>query len=38
MGCKGFQGFLISKPLPADEFIAFCEKVRSGGIRLRLKG
>ena len=38
MGCKGFQGFLISKPLPADEFIAFCEKVRSGGMRLRLKG
>ncbi len=37
MGCKGFQGFLISKPLPAEEFIAFCEKIRRDGMRLRLK-
>jgi len=36
MGCRGFQGFLISKPLPAEGFIAFCEKVKSDGMRLRL--
>jgi diguanylate cyclase len=37
MGCKGFQGYLISKPLPAEEFIAFCEKIKADGMRMRLK-
>ncbi len=25
-GCAGFQGFLFSAPLPADEFVAFVNK------------
>jgi EAL domain-containing protein (putative c-di-GMP-specific phosphodiesterase class I)/GGDEF domain-containing protein len=37
MGCTGFQGFLIAKPLPADEFIAFCDKVKADGMRIRIK-
>jgi EAL domain-containing protein (putative c-di-GMP-specific phosphodiesterase class I)/GGDEF domain-containing protein len=27
MGCRGFQGFLIAQPLPAEEFAAFCDKL-----------
>jgi diguanylate cyclase len=37
MGCTGFQGFLIAKPLPADEFIAFCDKMKADGMRMRIK-
>jgi diguanylate cyclase len=37
MGCTGFQGYLIAKPLPADEFIAFCDKVKADGMRVRIK-
>jgi diguanylate cyclase len=37
MGCRGFQGFLISKPLPADEFADFCDKIKADGMRMRLK-
>jgi EAL domain-containing protein (putative c-di-GMP-specific phosphodiesterase class I)/GGDEF domain-containing protein len=37
MGCTGFQGFLIAKPLPADEFIDFCDKVNADGMRVRIK-
>jgi EAL domain-containing protein (putative c-di-GMP-specific phosphodiesterase class I)/GGDEF domain-containing protein len=37
MGCTGFQGFLFAKPLPADEFIAFCDKVKADGMRVRIK-
>lgn len=37
MGCKGFQGFLISKPLSADDFVAFCAKIKADGMRMRLK-
>jgi diguanylate cyclase len=37
MGCRGFQGFLISKPLPADDFAAFCDKVKADGMRIRVK-
>ena len=37
MGCKGFQGFLISKPLPADDFVAFCRKIKADGMRMRLR-
>ena len=37
MGCRGFQGYLISKPLPADDFVAFCAKIRADGMRMRIK-
>jgi len=37
MGCKGFQGFLISKPLPSDDFIAFCERIKADGMSMRIK-
>jgi diguanylate cyclase len=37
MGCKGFQGYLIAKPLPTEEFDAFCEKVRADGMRMRIQ-
>jgi len=35
-GCRGSQGFLISRRLPAEDFIAFCEKVKADGMRLRV--
>jgi EAL domain-containing protein (putative c-di-GMP-specific phosphodiesterase class I) len=38
MGCSGFQGFLISKPLPVEGFIAFCDKVKADGMRIRIRG
>lgn len=31
MGCKGFQGYLMSKPLPYEEFLAFYRKVTADG-------
>ena len=37
MGCSGFQGFLIAKPLPPEEFIEFCEKVKTDGMRIKIK-
>jgi diguanylate cyclase len=37
MGCRGFQGFLISKPLPADDFIAFCARIKADGMRMKIK-
>jgi EAL domain-containing protein (putative c-di-GMP-specific phosphodiesterase class I)/GGDEF domain-containing protein len=37
MGCSGFQGYLIAKPLPPEEFIAFCDKVKADGMRIRIK-
>jgi EAL domain-containing protein (putative c-di-GMP-specific phosphodiesterase class I) len=37
MGCRGFQGYLIAKPLTADEFVAFCGKIKTDGMRMRLK-
>ncbi len=37
MGCRGFQGFLISKPLPAEGFMAFCDKVKADGMRIRIE-
>ena len=37
MGCRGFQGFLIARPLPADDFIAFCDKIRADGMTLKIK-
>ena len=37
MGCKGFQGFLIAKPLEPDDFVEFCEKIRRDGMRLRIQ-
>jgi diguanylate cyclase len=37
MGCKGFQGFLISKPLSAEDFAAFCAKVKGDGMRFRIR-
>jgi len=27
-GCDSFQGFWMSKPLPADDFVAFVAKKR----------
>jgi EAL domain-containing protein (putative c-di-GMP-specific phosphodiesterase class I)/GGDEF domain-containing protein len=36
MGCRGFQGFLISKPVPADEFVAFCDAIKADGMRITL--
>ncbi|HTX73960.1 MAG TPA: bifunctional diguanylate cyclase/phosphodiesterase [Rectinemataceae bacterium] len=32
MGCRGFQGYLIARPLPADAFIAFCDKLAADGM------
>jgi predicted signal transduction protein with EAL and GGDEF domain len=37
MGCSGFQGYLFAKPLPPDEFIVFCDKVKADGMRIRIK-
>jgi EAL domain-containing protein (putative c-di-GMP-specific phosphodiesterase class I)/GGDEF domain-containing protein len=36
MGCKGFQGYLVAKPLPPEEFLSFCEKVEADGMRMAL--
>jgi EAL domain-containing protein (putative c-di-GMP-specific phosphodiesterase class I) len=36
MGCKGFQGFLFATPLPPEDFIAFCERVETDGMRIKL--
>jgi EAL domain-containing protein (putative c-di-GMP-specific phosphodiesterase class I)/GGDEF domain-containing protein len=36
MGCRGFQGYLIAKPLSADDFVVFCDKIRADGMRLTL--
>jgi EAL domain-containing protein (putative c-di-GMP-specific phosphodiesterase class I)/GGDEF domain-containing protein len=38
MGCTGYQGFLISKPLPAEEFIAFRNKVIADGMVIKITG
>jgi EAL domain-containing protein (putative c-di-GMP-specific phosphodiesterase class I)/GGDEF domain-containing protein len=32
MGCRGFQGYLISLPLSAEDFIAFRRKIESYGM------
>jgi diguanylate cyclase len=37
MGCRGFQGYLISKPLPADDFVAFCDRIKADGMTIRLE-
>jgi EAL domain-containing protein (putative c-di-GMP-specific phosphodiesterase class I)/GGDEF domain-containing protein len=37
MGCSGFQGFLFSKPLPPEDFVAFVGKIRADGMRVRIK-
>jgi diguanylate cyclase len=37
MGCSGFQGYLFAKPMPAEEFVAFCDKVKTDGMRIRIK-
>jgi diguanylate cyclase len=37
MGCRGFQGFLISKALPADDFLAFCARIKADGMRMKIK-
>jgi EAL domain-containing protein (putative c-di-GMP-specific phosphodiesterase class I) len=37
MGCRGFQGFLIAKPLSSDDFVAFCERIHSDGMRMRIQ-
>jgi EAL domain-containing protein (putative c-di-GMP-specific phosphodiesterase class I)/GGDEF domain-containing protein len=36
MGCRGFQGFLIAKPLPPEEFVEFCDRIKSDGMRMRI--
>ena len=36
MGCRGFQGFLISMPLEPGEFAAFCDRLAAQDMRLRL--
>ncbi len=36
MGCTGYQGYLISRPLPADDFLAFRKKVIADGMVIRL--
>ncbi len=35
MGCRGFQGFLIAKPLNAAEYETFVAKLRERGMRYR---
>jgi diguanylate cyclase len=37
MGCSGFQGFLFSKPLPPEDFVAFVGKIKADGMRVRIK-
>jgi diguanylate cyclase len=37
MGCNGFQGYLIAKPLPAEDFVEFCDKVKADGMRMRIR-
>jgi len=32
MGCRGFQGFLMAKPLPPEEFTAFQDKIAAQGM------
>jgi diguanylate cyclase len=36
MGCRGFQGFLFSRPLPADRFLDFCDTIKADGMRMRI--
>jgi len=36
MGCKGFQGYLFAEALPPDEFIAYCDRIESDGMKIRL--
>ncbi len=36
MGCRGFQGFLVSMPLPPDDFAAFHDRVVADGMKFRL--
>lgn len=31
MGCKLFQGYYFAKPMPVDEFEAFCDAANEGG-------
>jgi EAL domain-containing protein (putative c-di-GMP-specific phosphodiesterase class I) len=34
MGCRGFQGFLLAKPLPAEKFTAFYDEIVANGMKL----
>jgi EAL domain-containing protein (putative c-di-GMP-specific phosphodiesterase class I)/GGDEF domain-containing protein len=36
MGCRAFQGYLISRPLSAPDFLAFRDRVVAEGYRFRL--
>jgi EAL domain-containing protein (putative c-di-GMP-specific phosphodiesterase class I) len=36
MGCQGFQGFLISKPISARELIAFRDRIVKNGMRFTI--
>jgi EAL domain-containing protein (putative c-di-GMP-specific phosphodiesterase class I) len=38
MGCRAFQGYLIAKPLPPEDFIAFHDRIVADGYRFRLPG
>jgi EAL domain-containing protein (putative c-di-GMP-specific phosphodiesterase class I)/GGDEF domain-containing protein len=33
MGCRGFQGYLVAKPLPAEEFSAFQDRIAANGMK-----
>lgn len=36
MGCRAYQGYLISKPLAAQDFIAFRDRIAADGFKFRL--
>ena len=33
MGCRGFQGYLVARPLSGQDFLAFRDKIIDGGMR-----
>jgi EAL domain-containing protein (putative c-di-GMP-specific phosphodiesterase class I) len=37
-GCHTFQGYLFSKPIPAEKFAEFCNSVAARGHGARLSG
>jgi EAL domain-containing protein (putative c-di-GMP-specific phosphodiesterase class I) len=35
MGCKGFQGYLLAKPLSAADFVAFRDRIVADDMRIK---
>jgi EAL domain-containing protein (putative c-di-GMP-specific phosphodiesterase class I) len=35
MGCKGFQGYLLAKPLSAADFVAFRDRIVANDMKIK---